>query len=59
MGPDIVQVLRQRLSFSDKNRHQVFLEPEGMDTDEFYANGISNGLPPSIQLEMLQSIPGI
>ncbi|MCH9633615.1 MAG: tRNA uridine 5-carboxymethylaminomethyl modification enzyme MnmG [Chlamydiae bacterium] len=45
--------------FSDKDRHQIFLEPEGLDTKEVYANGISTSLPTDVQLEMIQSIPGL
>lgn len=45
--------------FSDKERHQIFLEPEGLGTKEVYANGISTCLPLDIQLEMIHSIPGL
>lgn len=45
--------------FSDKERHQIFLEPEGLNTQEVYANGISTSLPCDVQLEMLHSIPGL
>jgi tRNA uridine 5-carboxymethylaminomethyl modification enzyme len=45
--------------FSDKSRHQVFLEPEGLDTDEYYPNGISTGLPANVQEEFIRSIPGL
>ncbi len=45
--------------FNDKDRHQIFLEPEGLDTQEVYANGISTSLPVDVQLEMLHSIPGL
>ncbi len=45
--------------FPDKERHQVFLEPEGLYTNEIYVNGTSNGLPPEIQEEMLRTIPGL
>lgn len=44
--------------FSDKERHQVFLEPEGMSTDEFYVNGFSTCLPFEVQLQLVQSIIG-
>lgn len=40
-------------------RHQIFLEPEGHDTREIYVNGMSTSLPPSVQLEVLRSIPGL
>ncbi len=39
--------------------HQVFLEPEGLDTNEMYVNGLSTSLPPAIQLEFLRTIPGL
>ena len=45
--------------FSDKNRHQVFVEPEGRDTDEIYLNGISASLPEDVQVEMVHSIRGL
>jgi tRNA uridine 5-carboxymethylaminomethyl modification enzyme len=45
--------------FSDKSSHQIFLEPEGLDTDEYYPNGISTGLPLDIQEEMARSIEGL
>jgi tRNA uridine 5-carboxymethylaminomethyl modification enzyme len=47
------------VKFSDKTQHQVFLEPEGRQTDEFYANGISTSLPYDMQLEFVRSIPGL
>ena len=45
--------------FADRNRHQIFLEPEGLDSDIVYPNGISTSLPIDIQLEMLKTIPGL
>ena len=45
--------------FADKSTHHVFLEPEGLDTFEYYPNGISTGLPADVQLEMVHSIPGL
>ncbi len=45
--------------FADKNRHQIFLEPEGRDTDEYYPNGIPTSLPLDIQIRMLHSIEGL
>ncbi|MBS0629565.1 MAG: tRNA uridine-5-carboxymethylaminomethyl(34) synthesis enzyme MnmG [Verrucomicrobia bacterium] len=45
--------------FPDKDRHQLFLEPEGLDTDEIYVNGISSSLPFDVQLKMLHSVPGL
>ena len=45
--------------FADKDRHQVFVEPEGRDTDEIYLNGISASLPEDVQVEMVHSIKGL
>ncbi|MDP3486710.1 MAG: tRNA uridine-5-carboxymethylaminomethyl(34) synthesis enzyme MnmG, partial [Bacillota bacterium] len=45
--------------FADKGRHQIFLEPEGYDTDEFYVQGFSTSLPEDVQVAMLRSIPGL
>jgi tRNA uridine 5-carboxymethylaminomethyl modification enzyme len=45
--------------FSDKLRHQLFLEPEGCNTKEFYINGFSSSLPEDVQLEMIKTIPGL
>jgi tRNA uridine 5-carboxymethylaminomethyl modification enzyme len=45
--------------FADRDRHQVFLEPEGLDTDWIYANGISTSLPPEVQEEFIHTIPGL
>ncbi len=45
--------------FSDKDRHLLFLEPEGRDTDEIYVNGLSTSLPADVQIKIVQSIPGL
>jgi tRNA uridine 5-carboxymethylaminomethyl modification enzyme len=45
--------------FGDKDRHHVFLEPEGLDTHEYYPNGISTGLPADVQEQMVRTIPGL
>lgn len=45
--------------FAGKERHQIFVEPEGLDTQEMYLNGISSSLPFDVQLQALQSIPGL
>ncbi|MEJ2313224.1 MAG: tRNA uridine-5-carboxymethylaminomethyl(34) synthesis enzyme MnmG [Nitrospirota bacterium] len=45
--------------FSHRQRHQVFLEPEGLDTREYYANGISTSLPYDVQVEIVRSIPAL
>ena len=47
------------LKFPDAEHHQVFLEPEGLDTTEMYVNGLSTSLPPSVQLEFLHTVPGL
>jgi len=45
--------------FPDAERHQVFLEPEGLDTPELYVNGLSTSLPASVQIDLLRSVPGL
>jgi len=45
--------------FSDKPKHQLFLEPEGLSTNEFYINGFSSSLPEDVQIEMIKTIPGL
>lgn len=45
--------------FSEKERHQVFLEPEGLETTEYYANGISTSLPYDVQIKLVRSIQGL
>jgi len=45
--------------FSGKPRHQVFLEPEGLETKEYYANGISTSLPYDVQVKLVRTIPGL
>jgi tRNA uridine 5-carboxymethylaminomethyl modification enzyme len=45
--------------FADKERHQIFLEPEGLDTVEVYPNGLSTSLPLDVQIEMVRSIDGL
>lgn len=45
--------------FASKSSHHVFLEPEGLDTDEYYPNGISTGLPVDVQEAFVRSIPGL
>jgi len=47
------------VKFADRDRHQVFLEPEGLDTNQVYPNGLSTSLPEDVQLEMLHSIEGL
>lgn len=45
--------------FSERDRHQVFLEPEGLETKEYYANGISTSLPYDVQVKLVRTIPGL
>ena len=45
--------------FSDKPRHQLFLEPMGLDTDELYLQGFSSSMPEEIQIQMLHTLPGL
>lgn len=45
--------------FADKPKHQIFLEPEGMNTKEYYVQGFSTSMPEEVQLQMLRSIPGL
>jgi tRNA uridine 5-carboxymethylaminomethyl modification enzyme len=45
--------------FADKERHQIFVEPIGLDTDEMYIQGMSSSLPEEVQLEMYRTLPGL
>ena len=45
--------------FPDKEQHQFFLEPEGLDTHEVYVNGMSTSLPMDVQWQVVRSIPGL
>ena len=47
------------VKFPATDRHQVFLEPEGLDTHELYVNGLSTSLPVPVQLEFLRAVPGL
>jgi tRNA uridine 5-carboxymethylaminomethyl modification enzyme len=47
------------VKFADRDSHQIFLEPEGLDDDTVYPNGISTSLPEDVQLEILKTIPGL
>jgi len=47
------------VKFPEAKRHQVFLEPEGLDTQELYVNGLSTSLPVPVQLEFLRAVPGL
>ncbi|XCP85536.1 tRNA uridine-5-carboxymethylaminomethyl(34) synthesis enzyme MnmG [Roseburia hominis] len=47
------------VKFADKNRHQVFIEPEGLETNEMYVGGMSSSLPEDVQVAMYRSVPGL
>lgn len=47
------------VQFADKKRHQLFVEPMGLDTEELYVQGFSSSLPEEVQLEMLRTVPGL
>ena len=47
------------VKFADKNRHQVFIEPEGLYTNEMYLSGMSSSLPEDVQVKMYRSVPGL
>src|SRR5438128_2234332 len=60
IGPRYCPSIEDKVvKFSDKPRHQIFLEPEGLDTVEVYPNGISTSLPVDAQLAMVRTIPGL
>ncbi|MBN2614276.1 MAG: tRNA uridine-5-carboxymethylaminomethyl(34) synthesis enzyme MnmG [Bacteroidales bacterium] len=59
IGPRYCPSIEDKIErFSDKSRHQLFVEPEGWNTVEYYVNGFSSSLPDYIQLEALRKIPG-
>src|SRR5690606_2035267 len=47
------------VEFPDRDRHQVFIEPEGWDTNEGYLSGLSSSLPADVQLELIRTVPGL
>ncbi|MBL2056006.1 tRNA uridine-5-carboxymethylaminomethyl(34) synthesis enzyme MnmG, partial [Klebsiella pneumoniae] len=60
VGPRYCPSIEDKIHrFSDKDSHQVFLEPEGLDTHELYPNGISTSLPFDVQFELVRSIRGM
>lgn len=60
VGPRYCPSIEDKIHrFSDRNSHQIFLEPEGLKTHEYYPNGISTSLPFDIQIRLVQSIPGL
>lgn len=60
IGPRYCPSIEDKMvRFADKERHQIFLEPEGLDTDELYVNGISSSLPFDVQFRMLRTVIGL
>ncbi len=60
IGPRYCPSIEDKVvKFPDKARHQIFLEPEGLDTNEVYVNGMSTSMPIDVQLAMLASVPGL
>lgn len=60
IGPRYCPSIETKIvTFADKNEHQLFLEPEGEDTQEFYVNGFSSSLPMNVQIEALHTIPAL
>jgi tRNA uridine 5-carboxymethylaminomethyl modification enzyme len=60
VGPRYCPSIEDKIHrFASKSSHQIFLEPEGLTTNEFYPNGISTSLPFDVQLELVHSIPGL
>jgi len=60
VGPRYCPSIEDKINrFADKNSHQIFLEPEGLTTNEFYPNGVSTSLPFDIQLGAIRSMPGL
>ncbi len=59
VGPRYCPSIEDKIErFSDKNQHQIFIEPEGLGTQELYPNGISTSLPYDVQLDLVRSIKG-
>ncbi|CUK14810.1 Glucose-inhibited division protein A [Achromobacter sp. 2789STDY5608615] len=60
VGPRYCPSIEDKIHrFADKESHQVFLEPEGLDTHEVYPNGVSTSLPFDVQLDLIHSLPGL
>lgn len=59
-GPRYCPSIEDKINrFSDKPRHQLFIEPEGMETNEMYVQGMSSSLPEDVQIEFMKTIPGM
>jgi tRNA uridine 5-carboxymethylaminomethyl modification enzyme len=60
IGPRYCPSLEDKIMrFPDRERHQIFLEPEGLDVDEIYVNGFSMSLPRDVQLDLVRALPGL
>ena len=60
IGPRYCPSIESKIiRFPDKERHQLFLEPEGLNTQEFYVQGMSTSMPMDVQIEFLHTIPGL
>lgn len=60
IGPRYCPSIEDKVKrFADKERHQTFIEPEGLDTDEMYVQGMSTSLPEDVQIEFYKTIPGL
>ena len=60
IGPRYCPSIEDKVvKFADKNRHQVFIEPEGLETNEMYVGGMSSSLPEDVQYAMYRSVPGL
>ncbi|KRQ85949.1 tRNA uridine 5-carboxymethylaminomethyl modification enzyme MnmG [Caloramator mitchellensis] len=60
VGPRYCPSIEDKVTkFPDKERHQIFIEPEGEDTDELYVQGMSSSLPEDVQIQVYRSIPGL
>lgn len=60
IGPRYCPSIEDKVvKFSERDRHQVFLEPEGLDTKEYYANGLFTSLPYDVQVKLIRTIPGL
>jgi tRNA uridine 5-carboxymethylaminomethyl modification enzyme len=60
IGPRYCPSIEDKIvKFPDKSRHQIFLEPEGLDTNEIYVNGMSTSMPVDVQTRVVASIPGL
>src|SRR5262249_46293658 len=60
IGPRYCPSLEDKIMrFPDRERHQIYLEPEGVDVDEIYVNGFSMSLPRDVQVELVHALPGL